>query len=115
MTMGSYDGVEVCELIGIFALAHLTKQIKKGDVGLYRDNGLAVLRGMSRGAAERAKKDVTKCFDDLGLRITIQPNLKIVDFLDLTFNLNNARTISIENQMTSHCILISHRIIHHRY
>ena len=91
VTMGNYDGVEVCELVGIFALAHITRQFKKGDVGLYRDNGLAVLRGMSGSAAERTKKDVTKCFNDLGLHITIQPNLKIVDFLDLTFNLNNGK------------------------
>ena len=69
----------------------ITKQFKKEDVELYKDGGLAVLRGMSGSTAERAKKDVTQCFKDLGLHITIQPNLKIIDFLDLTFNLNNGK------------------------
>ena len=32
------------------------------DVGLYRDDGLAVSRGLSGSEAERAKKDVMKLF-----------------------------------------------------
>ena len=30
-------------------------------------------------------------FEDLGLKITIQVNLKIVNFLDITFDLNNGK------------------------
>ena len=61
--MGSYDGAEVCELVGTFALAHITMQYKKEDARLhvYRDDGLAVLRRISGSAAEPAGKDVTKC------------------------------------------------------
>ena len=57
VAMGSYDGAEVCKLVGIFSLAHITKQFKKEDVGLYRDDGLALLRGMSGSEAKRAKTD----------------------------------------------------------
>ena len=38
-TMGSYDGVEICELVGIYLLNRLSTVIDKSGVGLYRDNG----------------------------------------------------------------------------
>ena len=40
VTMGSFDGAETCELIGLYILS----QLKDLDinVGLYRDDGLAV-------------------------------------------------------------------------
>ena len=42
VTMGSYDGAETCELVGCYLLSKLT-QIPEIDIGLYRDDGLAVL------------------------------------------------------------------------
>ena len=42
VTMGSYDGVETCELVGCYLLAQL-KQIPGIEIGLYRDDGLAIL------------------------------------------------------------------------
>ena len=59
------------------------------NVGLYRDNGLAAFEDISGPQAERIKKDITKFFTSLGLKITIKTNLKIVDFLDVTLNLSN--------------------------
>ena len=41
--MKSHDGVEVCELVEIFILSHLTKLINQ-NVGLYRDDGLIVVK-----------------------------------------------------------------------
>ena len=46
---------------------------------------------MSGSQAEGARKDLTKQFNDLGLRITIQSKLNIADFLDITLNLNNEK------------------------
>ena len=46
---------------------------------------------MSGSMAERAKKDIAKSFNDLNLRITIQTNLKTVNFLDVTLNLCNGK------------------------
>ena len=91
VAMGSYDGAEVCELVGIFALSQLPERFNRRDVGLYRDDGLAIFRDLSGSAVERAKKDIIKSFQELGLRITIQANLKIVNFLDVTFNLCNGK------------------------
>ena len=41
--MGSYDGVEVCESVGIYILSTLGQRIDKKDTGLYRDDGLIIL------------------------------------------------------------------------
>ena len=91
VTMGSYDGAEVCELVGAYALAQLPKKYNRKDVGLYRDDGLAVHRDISGSGADRIRKDLIKRFGALGLKITIQTFLKIVNFLDLTFDLSTGK------------------------
>ena len=89
VTMGCYDGAEVCELVGMFALSRLAKEVPAADsIGLYRDVGLGVLRKSPGSKADRIRKDIIKAFADLGLRITIQTNLKVADFLDLSLNLS---------------------------
>ena len=35
------------------------------------------------------RKNIIKIFKDIGFAIDVETNLKIVDFLDITFNLNN--------------------------
>ena len=91
VTMGSYDGAEICELVGMFALTQLPARYKKRNVGLYRDDGLAVFKGVTGSEAERIKKNLTKQFQSLGLRVTINVNLKTVNFLDLTLRLKSGK------------------------
>ena len=91
VAMGSFDGAEVCELVGVFALSKTTGTFGKGSIGLYRDDGLAVSKGKSGSEMERTKKTLTKQYSDLGLRITIQTNLSIANFLDVTFNLKTGK------------------------
>ena len=91
VTMGSFDGAEVCQLVGTFALTKLSEQYKKEDMGLYRDDGLAVIRGASGPQTERIKKSIVSKFKELGLKVAIQSNLKTCNFLDLTLCLNNGR------------------------
>ena len=43
VTMGTYDGAEVCELVGIFILYLVSLKYNKNNIGLFRDDGLAVL------------------------------------------------------------------------
>ena len=84
VTMGSYDGAETCELVGLFILHKLsTLGI---NLGLYRDDGLGVSCKPKR-QIENLKKQICKTFDDLGLKITIDANLSTVDFLDVTLEL----------------------------
>ena len=85
--MGCSDAVEVCELVGIFILNKLKDVIQNNTFGLYRDVGLAVIKGLSGPEIQRLKKNVVKTFKDYGLNITIEANLHIVNYLDVTFDL----------------------------
>ena len=89
ITMGSFDGVEVCELTGLFLLNNLSEEYGKSNVGLYRDNGLVLLRNASGPQSERTRKDITWEFKKQGLNISISTNLKICNFLDITLNLTD--------------------------
>ena len=62
VSMGAYDGAEICELIDIFMLSLLSKHINKNHIGLYRDNGLAILKNTSCQEAEKLKKKLQKIF-----------------------------------------------------
>ena len=89
--MGSFDGAEVCELVGLFLLHEMRDAFKQVEFGLYRDDGLGITRGMSGPELERMNKDIIQLFRSHGLRITIQANLHQVDFLDVTLNLNSGK------------------------
>ena len=45
--MGSYDGAESCELVGSFLLHQITEKHGK-NFGLYRDDGLGVVKATPR-------------------------------------------------------------------
>ena len=87
VTMGSYDGAEVCELVGLYILNELKKEVPKEDVGLYRDDGLIIVKHESGPISEQLKKKLIQIFNNIGFQIDIRITLKIVDFLDVTFNL----------------------------
>ena len=80
VTMRAYDGAEVCELVGTFLLDKISEKYEKNSIGLYRDDGTQL---------ERIKKNLQKTFKDFGLEIVAESNLKIVNYLDVTLNLNN--------------------------
>lgn len=88
VTMGSYDGAESCELVGLYLLSELKEEIKCGNFGLYRDDGLAVIKATPKDT-EKIKKQLCKIFNKHGLRITVEANLKTVNYLDVTLKLNN--------------------------
>ena len=69
VSMGAYDGAEVCELIGIFMLPLLNKHINKNHIGLYRNDGLATLKNTSGPDAEKLKKKNQKLFKEKDLDI----------------------------------------------
>ena len=87
--MGSYGRAEVCELLGTYMLNLLTKSYNKNDFGLNRDDGLAVLKTKSEPQSEKVKKNIQKIFKEHGLDIIIKCNMKLVNYLDVTFNLND--------------------------
>ena len=85
--MGSYDGAETCELVGSFLLSQL--QDLNANVGLYRDDGLAITNATPR-ETESIKKEICRIVNNNGLRITIEANKQIINFLDVTFNLKRS-------------------------
>ena len=91
VTMRSYDGAEVCELVGLFILSELTNLMDKNSIGSYRDDGLAILKNCSEKAADKMRKDVIGIFRQYGLRITCDIGLRQVYFLDLTLNLSTGK------------------------
>ena len=89
VTMGAYDGAEVCELVGIYLQSLLSDKYNKQDFGLYRDDGLAVFRNISGPQSEKIKKNFQQIFKDNHLDIVISCNMKVVNYLDVTLNLND--------------------------
>ncbi len=88
--MGSYDGAEICELVGLFILNELSKSLGKDRVGLYRDDGLVLLRGTSGRIADQTRKLLHRIFDEqFGLKITAEVNHQSVNFLDFTLDLSD--------------------------
>ena len=85
--MGSYDGAEICELVGLLLLNDLSSLLGKENVGLYRDDGLAVVDKATGPKLDKMRKDIIALFKNHGLSITIDVNLKIVEFLDVAFDL----------------------------
>ena len=89
VTMGCNNGAELCETVGIYMLNKLSNIINRENIGLYRDDGLGICQNMSKTEVERLKNKIVKIFKESGLSITIECNLKSVDFLDVTFDLVN--------------------------
>ena len=87
--MGSYDGAETCELVGCYLLSQL-KEVPGLNIGLYRDDGLAILDQTPK-ETERIKKEICKIFAKNELKITIEANKKVVNFLDVTLDLNSGK------------------------
>ena len=87
VTMGSFDGAEVCELVGLYVLNSLVKRFGKENIGLYRDDGLALIKGTSGRVADKVRKDLCAQFLEFGLKITAEVNHQLVTFLDITLNL----------------------------
>ena len=89
VTMGAYDGVEVCQFVRIFMLNKISEKYDKNDISLYRDDGLAVFKNISGPKSERIKQTFQSLFKKYGLEIIIECNKKVVDFLDVPFNLKD--------------------------
>ena len=73
----------------LFILKSLENKIDKQDIVLYRDDGLMVLPNANGQKSDRTRKYIIKVMNHLGFQIEIKTNLKEVNFLDVTFNLNS--------------------------
>ena len=89
--MGSYHGAEVCELVGLFLLDKIGPVLGLKNVGLYRDDGLAVIKNCRPQKIDSIRKKLHSKFNLEGLKIDLVTNLKITDFLDITLNLDTEK------------------------
>ena len=64
--MGSNDGAEIAELVGLYILHILESKLYIKDIGLYRDDGLAAINARGR-TADKIRKELTKIMQSLGL------------------------------------------------
>ena len=85
VTMGSFDGVELCELIGIYIESLLTNILSKDNMGIYRDDRLFILRKINKQQTDRVQKKIISIFKNIDFKTEIITNLTEVDFLDVTF------------------------------
>ena len=80
VAMGSYDGDEVFELVGLYLLNLSTNEFGKNNSSLYRDDSLSCFQNISGPDSKRIKKKMLKIFKENGLNITLACNLTITDF-----------------------------------
>ena len=97
VSMGSWDGAETCDIVGLFLLSQL-KHLPV-SLGLYWDDGLGV-SDLAPKENEAIKRQISDVFRANGLGMTISVNKKVVSFLDVTLNLSDAtfREFSKVNQ-----------------
>ena len=86
--MGSNDGAEICEFVGLFLLNQMGNIVVKSDYGIYRDDGLCTLKGPKREIG-KTRKNISQIFKNNGLAIDDVVIAKQVDYLDITMNLTD--------------------------
>ena len=87
--MGSYDGAECAELVGLYLLNRMIFEdqiFKLDEVVLYRDDLLAMVE-VGGPSIERKRKALIKLCKEEGLTVTSETNLDRVKFLDVLFDL----------------------------
>ena len=87
VSMGSFHGAEVCDLVGLYHLNHLSTIIDTESIGLYRDDGLAIIKQTSKCNICKIKKQITRKLLDIGLNITFNVGKTSTNFLDIQLNL----------------------------
>ena len=88
VTMGRFNGTELCELVDLYILHILGEKYRNYWVGLYRDDRFPCFVYISGSLANKIRKDFIKIFmEDFDLSITCKTSLKAVNFLDTSLNL----------------------------
>ena len=77
--MGSFNGAEICELVDLFILNQLGKRFGKENIGLYRDDDLAIIKSKSARLLDKTRKELHKIFEQFDLKITTEVKLNVVE------------------------------------
>ena len=90
VTMVSYNGEKLCELVGLQLLDLLNKEFGKQNIGLCRDDNLSSFENISGPNSEKIKKNLFKIFKSNRLSITVECTSLVTDFLHVNFDLKSA-------------------------
>ena len=90
VAVDALDGTEVCELVSNFLLHKLSEKYERKNLALYRDDRLKFFNNISGPVSEKIKKYFYKLSREHDLELTIQCNRKVVNFPDITLNLENS-------------------------
>ena len=95
VTMGSFDGAEVCEMVGLYILYILSTKYGRNHNGIYMIDGLACFENVSGPKADQIRKGfINISRKEFPLSIVCETNLKIVTFLDVTLDLTTGKYIN---------------------
>ena len=94
VTMGSFDGAETSELVGLWLLSKVSKINDNAHRGLYRDNGLALITNCNGRKLDRIIKKLHQTFKDKGLKIAVELCDDNVEFLDIKSIVYQANVLS---------------------
>ena len=83
--IGSYPGAEACDLVGLYKLSQA--QDLGLHIGLFRDDGIALSR-LTEKLTEKVKVKLIRIFERDNLKLDIQVNKTVVNYLDLTLDLS---------------------------
>ena len=87
VTLGSFDSAQIANLVGI--LNTISEILNLNQIGLYKDDGLIYIPNSNGPKTSNLQKKIIWEVKNLGFKIETSSNLKIADFLDITFDLNN--------------------------
>lgn len=108
--MGSYNGAEVCELVGFYLLNLLTDKFKEDKIGLCRDGSCSCFQNILGPDIEKNKKKIWKI-----LRKWVKCNSRtlLTIFLGVTFYWNLNTYYPTENRTARYYIYINSQTIHY--
>ena len=83
--MGSYNGEELCDMLGLFLQNEIntTKVFKKIKFGIFRYYGLWVTQSKTPRSTETTWKSLRNIFAKWGFKIAVEAGLKQTYFLDI--------------------------------
>lgn len=87
--MVAFDVAEVCVLVGNFLLHKLSEKYGRKNITLYRDDGLEIFKNVSGPASSKFNKHFCNLFREHELRPSLECNRKVMNFLNVTLNLEN--------------------------
>ena len=56
VTLGSFDGAEICELVGLYVQSNLENILPKTNFGIYRDDGFILLKNLNGQQMDKKRK-----------------------------------------------------------